>query len=891
MAVDNFIYQGINRAVSDFSGARFCEELINLRPVQGGLVPVRDFTVRFANTSFYRVYVHHTTYGDKYLALRRDGDAVKLSWVDEYGVVQQDLFNTPWDTSETVESIHFAAAGNIFLVSMCDTYNSVYKNVAYTWKGTEYVKMEADIPDIDYAITDGLTLVSATETIAAVTTDSSPAEVISSVESGLNAIQENNTRLCLGPIIIATALKTKDGNTFWTGNWKIYDPIKTIGTTSPPYVNGTIFPDQNYTDFFQRYDGHGYIMNESGTTPADYGGLHSITAYGTVVTVTFPAINQNNATDWDPDTSVIQSVEVYCSKPVPYLDTSAAYDGFKCNEIPATDGLYYLVLPQAKYADMDFAGQLLYHQASIPMTSLTEAEQVVTLTFGGNQQVTEEILDTDAGALTRYGRLVSYNARFHFFDSVAKIEVGKPFFLFGPDIYDTGETDIFVKYSDSENSELVHVDNITGVKGDAYLVIAPSLNIKEVITYGHKSGYYYVRKYRMTDSSSYNFTVCKDGPYDFVDAATSPIQEYEDAMGGDTSVFTNERDAINVTEQYNPFVFLVEHSYKAPGNVIDVQPQMAGLTDASYGRDPLSVSTERGLYNLTLGSANVLYGAFVPVSNVVAKRGGVPTELGIFFLGDGALWLIAGRRATLVSDALSEGPHKYVRGCAGYQKISGPDMNYTPSSTVVSPLYNVGDALSKVPFETFANGGKLGYDRFKMELFVSNPSYNYTYVLSLKTRQWHKLSRRVWQDEPGSILVNTPGGQGTMNVLDTTSVTTGTVTVHLQSRPFSNGFQYTHVHRIVAMMRAKLSGTSGHVATAALYGSDDLQDWKLLAYAKRNGSTDNPLYVSQLRTPAAARSWRYYTVCIGGTVQAGGDFPTDIGPVLVDHEPVIRRIG
>ena len=104
--------------------------------------------------------------------------------------------------------------------------------------------------------------------------------------------------------------------------------------------------------------------------------------------------------------------------------------------------------------------------------------------------------------------------------------------------------------------------------------------------------------------------------------------------------------------------------------------------------------------------------------------------------------------------------------------------------------------------------------------------------------------------------------------------------VHLQSRPFSFGYMYSHIHRIVSMVRANLSDDD--VLVAAIYGSDDLQQWFLLSYAARSD-----VKVSQLRTPPAARSWRYYTVCIGGTVPTD----TDFGPVMVDYQPVVRRMG
>ena len=68
----------------------------------------------------------------------------------------------------------------------------------------------------------------------------------------------------------------------------------------------------------------------------------------------------------------------------------------------------------------------------------------------------------------------------------------------------------------------------------------------------------------------------------------------------------------------------------------------------------------------------------------------------------------------------------------------------------------------------------------------------------------------------------------------------------------------------------------------ALYGSDDLQNWTLITYAKRSNVT-----ISQIRTAPAGRSWRYYTITLGGTVPTD----TDLGPIMVDYKPVIRRIG
>lgn len=919
MAVDNFIYQGINRAVSDFSGTRMCEELINLRPTDGGLVPVKDFSAKFTDKSWRRVFVHHTTSGDHYIVIRKGGsenDSALVDYIDGVdGTVIQNLLNTPFESGETIDSIHYASAGNILLLSLCDQYNDVYKNMAYTWDGSTYKRTEANVPTVNMSVSGSVD--TAEQSIMPLGKDTTGDEVVSSLENGLSAAQENNPDLCVGPIIIATAFKTKDGKTFWTGNWTVYDPIPAVNADDRFYLDSSSswFMNSLYVGagYYGVYD-HAYSMIPL-TSSGSQGGyavgqIEKITVPGAKVALTLSQLDTTHPSYpnyWNEETSIISSIEIYASKPEIMFD--ASNDAIGYIYIGATAEASLLV-PQRSYEKMELGSQLLYHQASIPMASLANSQQVVNLTFGGNIQVTEDTLDTDAGALKRYGRILSYNARFHFYDSVAKIDIGMPNFTQnGSGATETA--DVFVRYADEDTDGLFYVGTKSlyrsaSVDSKVTLeVISQSLNVKEVIIMIAGTGVWHLENYRMQPSSSYNYSICIEGPYSTSNAyQQSLVQEYLTAKSRGKGITNVETDAINVTEQYNPFVFRVEHSYKAPGNIIDVQPQMAGLTDVSYGRDPLSVSTERGLYNLTLGSANVLYGAFVPVSNIVTKRGGIPTEIGIFFLGDGGLWLISGRHATLVSEALTQGPHKYVRACPGYKKLSGTDTNFSPTPVVASPVYDVSPYLSKVEFATFVEGARLAYNRFRQEIFISNSSYNYTYVLSMKYRQWFKLGRRLWQDDPGSVIVSTPGSStGLITVLDMETETAGTIIAHMQSRPFSMGYQYAHVHRIVAMMRAKLSGLSAQVVAVGLYGSDDLQDWKLLAYAKRAGSThvdpegdasdptDVPLYISQVRTTSSARSWRYYTVCIGGNIQAGGDFPTDIGPVLVDYKPVIRRIG
>ena len=422
MAVDNFTYQGINRAVSDYSGAKMCEELINLRPTDGGLVPVKPFKVKLANFPYAKLFVHKTTDGDKYLAVKKGTGTVSVYQIeidDEHGTYTEGanaLFSveniTTGSEDYVIEHLYYAAAGNIVLFSVCAPDVVKFENHAFTWERNAYTKTDANAPEVTYEITD--TAVELHDPCPEISSSTAPAEMVSTVESTLNAMQENNPEVCLGPVIIATAFKTKDGNTFWTGNWQVYDPVPTINANSPsPYKdanNLSTWEQSQYTDFMTKYT-YGYTM---GIVDAEFK-YDDVIVYGTNVTLTFDALTD----PWDKDTSIIQSVEVYCSKPQLYMDPSGAYEGFKDSNTYTE-----LILPHREYSDMELGGQILYHQASIQLSSLAGSDQTITLTFGGNIQVTEDTLDVDSGALERYGRLLAYNARFHYFDSMAITRVG-----------------------------------------------------------------------------------------------------------------------------------------------------------------------------------------------------------------------------------------------------------------------------------------------------------------------------------------------------------------------------------------------------------------------------------------------------------------------------------
>ena len=875
MPIENLNYQGINRAITDYGSAGACEELINLRPTGTGLIPVKPFHVKMAGVQYQKVFVHKATNKTNYIGVYGERDTTYVKLLNDDGQAIATLFTiSPAQVGQLVpfnnviESMRFSYVGNYILFSIKDDTDEFYANYAFLWNGTSYEEKKIDAPDLSGAYIevdeDSPELLKASIK-APDTTDATKTEIVDGINSAFNSLQEERSEHCFGAVIVALAFKTNDGKTFWTDKWLSYNPLPKIAqmqdrvSTSTKYIlkrsDWTTQPPEEVEAFYEKYD-FGLLSNYVG----------EVNMAGSRLSVVIPQIS-----GWDEDTSILRSVEIYASKPVIYTDPSIMV------EFEGQVGMLFIMTAPISTEQMRIGDQLLYYQKSVPLEKLLEGPVTEELVFGGNIQTTHDTLKVDAGAVTRYGDILSYNARFHYFKSASRVEIGMPDFFFDEGAQASESTDVFVVFNDGQKDIPIYcgVRNMPAhYDHPAVIVIAPSIRVKKVITQQPSGSEYSTsRVYQMKESSRYNYSYCDDpGPSEW---ERIPIYS-PGGISEKTFVIVDEPGAINVTEQYNPFVFKVEHSYLAPGNILDVQPQMVAVRDVSFGDYPLNVFTDRGVYALLQGNGDVLYGNLRSVSNLITTSNSIPTEIGTFFIAAGGLWLVSGDNAVLVSDALSLGPHKFIRDCTGYQAIE-------------SQAVPAGHLLSDPTFEVYVDGAKLSYNRFRDELIVSNPNYFYSYVLSLKYRQWFKMGIRMFQNVPGSNIATIPQpGNIQYDIVDFSDETEGTsVLVHMQTRPFSfSGYMYSHIHRAISMVRAALSSTD--ILVVSMYGSDDLQEWVLLSYAGQSSkSPDTPLRISQLRTPPAARSWRYYTICIGGTIPTD----TDFGPMMVDYQPVIRRLG
>lgn len=1150
-------FSGINRAVSDYSNTGACEELINLRPTNTGLVPVKPFAKKMAGVTFNKLYEHNVGSQVNYIAVTfaNDGSSLSVDRVSESGEVLSNLLTLQTPPSFSADSIHVAVTGRILTISISDKASSIYANYAFRWKNSSYSPLEANIPAVTPTFSIGTPVKKYYTTTnyftqAFAQDNSDPSSVVSDyLATAYSAIQTNNPSFCFGPCIVAIAYKTTDGDTFWTGQWYALNPVPKINSAlSATSDNYHLTSSSTYAASFPNtmaVNGSAYL------TAYQSGGGTSAThrLAGAEITINIPALTSGA---WNKDTSILKSIEIYVSRPVIFHDYSFSK---AAPEWATVDGTANLAVPELPAKEMGLGGQLLYLQKSYNLDELSSA-QTYTLRFGGNLQVTDKTLEVDPGMIVRTGSMLAYNARYHFYNANKRVFLGKPYFAADSSVT-KANSHVFLTYESENIKKMVYVgtmdvpaSNSTGSMPFNWtwcVVTAPGLNITKVTVLKQSatiSSVYLIGECSLSPSTAYNYSIDDSGAYSRVGTILYNSDECValraliDA-GAVEYIDESETDAINVSEQYNPFVFRVNHSYLAPATVLDLQPQLMAVADISIGNAPLDVFTTQGVYALLQGDGEVLYSAFHALSNLISERNSASTDAGTFFIASGNLWRIAGLHSELVSDALSLGPHKEIRSCGSYHGLSRNSAR----------TYDIEPYESDPIFEDYSKGATLVYNRFRDELIVSNPSYGYSYVLSLKYRQWFKipytysqeivgsdlttlsadtkvltgtsarvmiqsyyaqegttidyniwvndrtyiefqthtttaeeeaadtaaqapqllaehlvaewnaliaqaelpltasvdssytsnyirfinitftgkvdnvshidshleaelddyhseqnpifktphdiydfsdeaeyeevtrtipagssaevkinasplmaddeveitftfqgveqiLSHTVTAEEagasvstyliphiiteigesqpiqgivPGGLSVS-PGAQAVNEYLDlvfttnetiddlsgegitinmstpdwpmsdsdvipcTTLEVPVTITVHLQSRPISFGYQYTHIHRVVDMVRSTLY--TGYNLTVALYGSDDLHSWTLLSYANREGSAAG-LSLSQLRTPSTARAWRYYTITIGGIIPVD----TDFGPVLLDEQPVVRRIG
>ena len=810
-------FTGINRKANEFNSIGACEEMINIRPTANGLEVVRPKKVKFSNVQ-YDVYNH--AFGDRSLFV-----GIIAAEADDFVVylIAEDGSKTEIDSfTNGTEEYDIAFIGNQMLL----TTNGILR--VYAYKDGKYTKVDTGIPnDLDITCTTS-TGYGASK---AVTLDNSnPKDNLfknALVENWSAAMGENSRKdEIFGPVMVAFNYTLKDGTEFWTNKWI--------------YVNPFIATD----------NGKHKIYSESGSKSFIF------KAYK--VSFTIPQTQFSTA----GTESMVKSLNIYASRPIfPYNLDTMTVNTESVREI-------YANVMGMKESEID--KQLLYFQKSIPVEELESAGKYITLDFG-ESQAGEKVLEVDAGPVKRTGKVASFNNRAHFYDSQATIYPQSVICDSNDALTQFATKDAFVHLECGDTTIVCHTtaqvpaSYTDGTAAKKIYCTYPDARAKKILI-ACGSGYCTIN---LEPSDRYNYAYGEGSYY--------PSYSSKDIVP--TLNVYNEPNTINVSAQYNPFVFPVEYSYSFGGKILDLATSYLPISATQIGQYPMTVFTTSGIYALEQGSGASLYGNITPLQPLVIEGKACPTPYGTFFTSSKSLYILNGREVADVSTILKGEMETNVRTTNAYQNLvcNGDGL-----------LYDFFRHISNTDFENYVEGAHLTYDQLNNELIISsaNSAIPYSYVFNLDTKAFHKINARVFNTPAGARYALMMGVRRDVVDLHTEVTAKSNQSqqpeqpILLQSRPFSLEALSTHIDRLMLLVDANLEGEQALCLT--VFGSDNLYDWKCIISSQKVD-----VALRHIRTNRAARSYKEYIVLINGIVYTS----TDIAELIADYSVVQRRLG
>lgn len=806
-------FTGINRRVNEFQGSGTCEELINLRPTAAGYEVVRPKKIKFQDVD-YDVYNH--VFADKSLFVGVvPGSTFELFLIAEDGSrTEVDVFQG----SGAEYSLVFL--GNKMVIS---NYNVVR---CYSYKNGSYVKENADTPaDLNVSYTIGTVYAGSTDAVLT-SSDIKSKEFIDSVQKYWSAAMGQNSEkdVTFGPVIVAFNFSLSDGTEFWTNKFIYINPFLSL-------PNGS--------------NGKHMIYYEDGSSKK-----FSFDSYK----LTFKVSKVESL----PEGSLIDRVNVYATRPVfpynPNIITQATSPSVHAKEVYAT---------VASLEDLGITKELLYYQRSIKMSQLKSGDVTFTLNFDP-AQAGEKVLEIDNGPMKRSGKMVSLNNRAHLYDSYTTLAPQSVVCLTDKSsaFY---ERDAYVYIECANETAVLKTKALVPYDGQGntsckIFCCYPDQRAKKILIYHPASSSY--STIDLQQSSSYNYA-WGEAQYPGSLVSSDNIRQ--------TSAIVYEPNSINVSAQYNPFVFPIKYSYSVGGKILDMTTAYLPISATEISRYPINIFTTEGIYALEQGNGESLYGSVTPLQPMVIQGKAIATPKGTFFVSSNNLYVLTGQETADVSSVLKGELENGVRTTLAFK-------NLCRSNSVHDFTHN----LSNEDFDSFIKDVSLAYDQLHDELHISSndDDMQYAFVLNLGTMAYHKVDRNLIQHNGNSrYAIETEGSK--RNVVDLHTEEKKERPILLLSRPLSLEMLYTHIQRLVMLVDTKLSGDTQKLLLSVFAG-DNLYDWKCITSAQKANTT-----LTHIRTNKAPKSYKYYTILINGIVPTD----TDLSDIIADYTIVKRRLG
>lgn len=755
------------------------------------------------------------------------------SWGDTMNLIYVDTDNSvSWFSSDNVivplsqgeGEVCLSSAGNVLVIY----YKGSNTQYVYEYKDEDYIKIKSKPTKIELSVDMEYNVSNPAKVESQINIDSTE-----SASSDLQAVASmfygNNPNGLCGVCVIGCCCELEDGSELWSTGFSIIDATK---------IEGYIGPSYNAND------------KKVAITGANK------------VTVNLRRVSE---------LIDIKKINVYASRPIfPYkanVQVSETY-GNSCD-------INYQ-MPQ------NIGNQIMYYTGSV-------GHNGGTLYIDFSALAGDKIMNVDSGCIERIGPSVSYNNRFHFFKSQKHHVIQNPFVT--ESSLSTAETHIcFVNFDgkwkmiDKEYSIALnrYNDFVYPLSGISEMAFVKTRLPKNGGTISRNTDMFRIQ---LMDSMAYNYSysfqpvLSIDSVGDFYDTLDESGQ-IGLSKADETVFLAKESNSLNVSGQYNPLVFPVKYSYAFGGEVIDIATSYTPISATQVGQYPIVVFTTNGIYSMEQGDSGQLYQSTTPLQPLVLSGKAAPSPHGIFFISSNNVYLLTGRDVVNISDVVCGVREENIKNTRAFQQLC---CNSSGGMQDFKLMLSVSD------FEDYLDGATLTYDSFKDELYINDTTrYSYSFVFNVKTRLFHKVSRRYISYSSNTRYAIEELDIRTRNVVDMQKEREENYFLYrhpqpilLQSRPMSLEAFYTHIQRLILMVDAKLEGKNEYLFFS-VFGSDNLYDWKCIISAQKQNCI-----LRQIRTNRAAKSYKDYVILINGVV----DTDTDLSDIIADYTVVSRRLG
>lgn len=429
---------------------------------------------------------------------------------------------------------------------------------------------------------------------------------------------------------------------------------------------------------------------------------------------------------------LVRSINLYVSQPISRFQIDEA--GVHISSTPTDSGTFPTRIDEKYVSNMGIPRSLLYLVKSWNLDEFSKGF-IYDIEFKGDTITTGATMPVLSGHIRRAGKMINYNNRIHYYSSRVKLLPTLPT-LFTKKTTDLDNLNVtvyvFYKVENSKNITIPYNDVVIAqLESDSN---KPSISLPEMIIIQDTRAYRMLIVYEDQNSVfQKNITLSPSSTYDYAYAYGRMYEGQMDQFSYSELPETtdneyDEFDIINVSTLNNPIVFPVRNSYRFRGEILYIGYVLEPISQVQIGKDPLYIFTTQGIYVLSQGTGDVLYGDITMINSDVAQ-GIAQTRTNVVYITNKSVYILDGRRAINISLPIEGRFDTSIRLSEAFTQCCLNDS-----------LHNIYGFLSSCEFKEYIINVSLSYIPADDAIIISNPMFSYSYIFSFMYSSWSKIS-------------------------------------------------------------------------------------------------------------------------------------------------------